>query len=95
MLSKLLENSALYINLVATPRKRYFYDEIDHTDKLIGIIGARGVGKTTYILNYLKSSSLSLSKKLYLSADNINLANSSLVDIAKEFTAKGGRTFSH
>jgi len=90
MLSKLLENSALYINLVQTPRKRYFYDEIDHTDKLIGIIGARGVGKTTYILNYLKSSSLSLSKKLYLSADNIDVANSSLVDIAKEFTAKGG-----
>jgi len=90
MLSKLLENSALYINLVQTPHKRYFYDEIDHTDKLIGIIGARGVGKTTYILNYLKNSSLSLSKKLYLSADNIDLANSSLVDIAKEFTSKGG-----
>jgi len=90
MLSKLLENSALYINLVSTPRKRYFYDEIDHQDKLIGIIGARGVGKTTYILNYLKSSPLSLSKKLYLSADNIDLSNASLIDIAKEFTSKGG-----
>ena len=90
MLNKLLENSALYINLVETPRKRYFYDEIDHADKLIGIIGARGVGKTTYILNYLKNSSLPLSKKLYLSADTIDMSNSSLVDIAKEFTAKGG-----
>jgi len=28
------------------PRKRYFYDEIDHIDKLIGIIGARGVGNS-------------------------------------------------
>ncbi|CAA6824393.1 MAG: ATPase component BioM of energizing module of biotin ECF transporter [uncultured Sulfurovum sp.] len=90
MLTKLLENSALYINLVETPRKRYFYDEIDHVDKLIGIIGARGVGKTTYILNYLKNNSLSLSKKFYLSADNIVLSNSSLLEIAKEFAAKGG-----
>jgi hypothetical protein len=90
MLNKLLENSALYINLVQAPRKRYFYDEIDHTDKLIGVIGARGVGKTTYILNYLKNSPTPLSKKLYLSADNIGLSNSSLVDIAKEFSAKGG-----
>jgi len=90
MLNKLLENSALYINLVQAPRKRYFYDEIDHTDKLIGIIGARGVGKTTYILDYLKNSPTPFSKKLYLSADNIGLSNSSLVEIAKEFSAKGG-----
>ena len=90
MLTKLLENSALYIHLVLTPRKRYFYDEIDHIDKLIGIIGARGVGKTTYILNYLKNSTLPIHKKLYISADSIALSNSSLVEIAKEFTARGG-----
>ena len=90
MLTKLLENSALYINIVETPRKRYFYDDIDHVDKLIGIIGARGVGKTTYILNYLKNNPLSLSKKFYLSADNIVLSNSSLIEIAKEFSSKGG-----
>jgi len=90
MLTKLLENSALYINLVETPRRRYFYDEIDHIDKLIGIIGARGVGKTTYILNYLKNNPLSLSKKIYISADNIVLSNASLLEIAKEFSAKGG-----
>jgi len=91
MLNKLLENSALYINLVQSPHNRYFYKDIDHTDKLIGIIGARGVGKTTYILNYLKNNPTPLVKKLYLSADNIELASSSLVEIAKEFSAKGGK----
>ena len=90
MLVKLLENSALYIDLAQSPHKRYFYEEIDHTDKLIGIIGARGVGKTTYILNYLKINALPFSKKLYLSADNIELSNVSLLEIAKEFAAKGG-----
>lgn len=47
MLSKFLENSALYIANVHALHTRYFYNHIDHNDKLIGIIGARGVGKTT------------------------------------------------
>ena len=52
MVSTLALNSALYLNNLSKVKKRYFYDKIDHNDKLIGIIGARGVGKTTYILNY-------------------------------------------
>ena len=93
MLSGLLEDSALYISIVEMSHRRYFYDEIDHTDKLIGIIGARGVGKTTYILNYLKSLDTSMQKKLYISADNIRLTDSSLLEIAKDFTAIGGEVF--
>ncbi len=93
MLSGLLEDSALYISTVEMSHQRYFYDEIDHTDKLIGIIGARGVGKTTYILNYLKSLDTSMQKKLYISADNIRLTDSSLLEIAKDFTAIGGEVF--
>ncbi|NPA50618.1 MAG: ATP-binding protein [Epsilonproteobacteria bacterium] len=90
MLSSLIADSALYLNNLSKVKKRYFYDKIDHSDKLIGIIGARGVGKTTYILNYLKNLELPLAKKLYFSADNINLYNSSILEIAKEFSAKGG-----
>jgi len=58
MLSSLALNSALYLNNLSKVKKRYFYDNIDHNDKLIGIIGARGVGKTTYILSYLKNFSV-------------------------------------
>jgi len=90
MLHSLLENSALYISTIEMPHRRYFYDQIDHADKLIGIIGARGVGKTTYILNYLKLLELPMKKKLYISADNISLSDTSLVEIAKDFTAIGG-----
>jgi predicted AAA+ superfamily ATPase len=91
MLSSLQENSTLYLNLIQIPPyKRYFYDQIDHNDKLIGLFGARGVGKTTYILNYLKNSKVSIGKKLYISADNIELYDTSLVEIAKNFSAIGG-----
>ncbi len=91
MLSTLLENSSIYISSVSIKHKRYFYDAIKTTDKLIGIVGARGVGKTTYILNYLKKLDLPINKKLYMSIDNIILSDTTLLDIAKEFSAKGGK----
>ncbi|MFK5881027.1 MAG: AAA family ATPase [Sulfurospirillum sp.] len=90
MIERLLENSVLYLNSLKSIHKRYFYETIEHKDKLIGIIGARGVGKTTYILNYLKSLDIALNKKLYISADSVELANISLLDIAKEFYKIGG-----
>jgi len=90
MLETLLENSALYIVSCEAKHRRYFYDRIDHDDRLIGIVGARGVGKTTYILDYIKNLPIELSKKLYLSADNILSTQSSLVEIAKAFSARGG-----
>jgi len=90
MLATLLENSAIYIGSSQITHERYFYDTIQKSDKLIGIVGARGVGKTTYILDYLSKLSLPIDKKFYMSVDNIMLANTTLLDIAKEFSAKGG-----
>jgi len=90
MIEKLLENSYLYLNSLSNVKKRYFYDEIDLNDKCIGIIGARGVGKTTFILNYLKNLDLSISKKLYISADSIEVTKTSLIEIAKKFESVGG-----
>ena len=90
MIAKLLDNSTLYLNTLSPVHKRYFYDTIDHRDKLIGIVGARGVGKTTYILHYLKNSPISIDKKLYVSADSVELSNMSLVELAKSFDKRGG-----
>ncbi len=90
MIDNLLENSALYLSSLKKPRRRYFYDLIDHDNKLIGIVGARGIGKTTYILNYLKKLKLPINKKLYISADSLIFSNHNLVDIAKEFHKFGG-----
>lgn len=43
--------------------KRYFYEKIDFNDKMIGIIGARGTGKTTATLQYLEQLDLPFEKK--------------------------------
>ena len=69
--------------------KRYFFDDIFNTNsKLIGIIGARGVGKTTALIQYLKDYPASIDKKLYISADFIMI--DSLFEVVKEFVKDGG-----
>ena len=70
--------------------KRYFYDVVDFNDKMVGIIGSRGIGKTTFILQYLKSLNIGRSKKLYFSADSIAFSNHSLYEIAETFARSGG-----
>ena len=68
--------------------KRYFHKSLNLDKKLVGIIGARGVGKTTYLIQYLKELDLPFSKKLYISADTINI--SSLFEVANTFYKEEG-----
>ena len=68
--------------------KRYFHRTIDLDKKLVGIVGARGVGKTTYLLQYLKELDLPFSKKLYISADIITIP--SLFEVANSFSKEEG-----
>ena len=90
MIEQLHKNFLQYLKNQHIVYKRYFWDSIDHNDKLIGIIGARGVGKTTYILQYLEALNIPLQKKLYFSADTIDVINYTLVEIAQEFASLGG-----
>ena len=87
-LQNLYEFSELYFSLPTPAFKRYLYEEIDFDAKMIGILGQRGVGKTTLIRQLAKDYDLPRSKMLYISADNIV---NGLLDIAKEFSAYGGK----
>ena len=53
-----------------TDFKRYLYDKVSWESRMIGIIGARGVGKTTMILQHIKEN-LDSKKALYVSADDM------------------------
>ena len=68
-------------------RKRYF-DFLNSNERLIGLIGSRGVGKTTVILQYLKSLKI---KSLYFTGDDLEFTNSKIYDLVDEFYALGGR----
>jgi predicted AAA+ superfamily ATPase len=91
ILDILLENSTRLITGCACDYKRYFAKSIDFEQKMVGIIGARGVGKTTAILQHFKEIKLPFNQKLYISADMIEIADMSLFEIAKLFELYGGK----
>jgi len=71
--------------------KRYFFNVVDFNEKLIGIVGARGIGKTTFLLQYLHSLDIEDDKKLYFSVDSIVTTGLKLFDIAEDFSNVGGK----
>ena len=72
-----------------TDFKRYLYDEVSWGSRMIGIIGARGVGKTTMILQHIKES-LDSKKALYVSADDMYFGENRLFDLADDFYKDAG-----
>lgn len=72
-----------------TDFKRYLYDEISWDSRMVGIIGARGVGKTTMILQHIKEH-LDSKKALYVSADDMYFSENKLLDLADNFYKNDG-----
>lgn len=69
---------------------RYLYSKIDWNERCIAIIGAKGVGKTTMILQHIKSSFANKDEALFASLDNTWFANHTIFDLADEFYMNGG-----
>jgi len=69
---------------------RFLIDEIHWDDRMIGISGARGSGKTTLILQHMKNSLPEGAEALYVSLDDIYFAVNPVVLFAEEFYRKGG-----
>lgn len=71
---------------------RSILSHINWKARLIGIRGARGIGKTTLLLQYIKLNlSNEINKTLYVSLDNVWFNNNSLVALADSFEKLGGR----
>jgi len=70
---------------------RSIMDEIEWNARLIGIKGARGVGKTTLLLQHIKKYHKHDETALYVSLDDIWFANHRLTELTDDFVKKGGR----
>lgn len=68
---------------------RYMADRIDWDSRLVGIVGPRGVGKSTMLLQRIKAHREN-GFWLYVSADHTYFANHSLVDLVDDFVKEGG-----
>ena len=87
-LDSLYEYSTVFLRRTPVSFKRYMFNRIDWNNRLIGITGPRGIGKSTMILQRMLQQKDQ--KTLYVSADHTFFSNHSLVDLADTFVKEGG-----
>ena len=90
-MENLFNKSIKKIEGIQFPFKRFLYDKINWDRRLIGLKGARGTGKTTILLQYIKENYGRSEEVLYVSLDDIYFAENKLIGLAAEFTKIGGR----
>lgn len=77
---------------VNAPVRRLLMDEINWDDRMIGIKGTRGVGKTTFLLQYAKENFGTRDRKcLYVNMNNFFFQGHGIADFAHEFYKQGGK----
>jgi len=92
MLENLRKLEKRILRELSSEYKRYLYHTIDFGSQMIGIVGARGVGKTTLLLQYLQTlkSEHESYKSLYFSYDYPTNVEIKLIELAEEFSKIGG-----
>ena len=85
----LLEQSERLVAATSTEYKRYLYNSVKWDSRLIGIKGARGTGKTTLLLQWIKELDLSADKAAYFSLDDLYFTVNSLKDTVTQFSKNG------
>ncbi len=78
------------LQFISLKTKRYLYHNINWENRLIFLLGQRGVGKTTLILQHIKQNYKNSSKVLYISVDNPYFKTISLYEFATMFESYGG-----
>ena len=68
---------------------RYLYNDVNWNARMVAITGARGVGKSTMVLQYVKTQ-ISDCKVLYISADHTFFTTHTLVEVADDFSKEAG-----
>ena len=91
LLESLKEYSSLFLSKKTPIYERDLLDKINSKNRIIGIVGAKGVGKTTLLLQYMKKQDLSNDEMLYISIDHPLMSATTILEIAKEFASYGGK----
>lgn len=91
-MDKLFQYSTSRIDSINTDFKRYLWNKIDWSNRLIAITGARGVGKTTLLLQYIKEKlDANPDEVIYVNLDDLYFSKNTIVDFANEFVKRGGK----
>lgn len=68
---------------------RYMFSKVSWDSRMFGIVGPRGIGKSTMILQYIKENRTE-KRMFYVTADHLYFASHTLVDLVDEFAKEGG-----
>jgi len=69
---------------------RYIYADFNIDDRLTGLIGPRGVGKTVLLLQYIKEEIKNIDEAIYVSVDNIYFSQNNLLDFVNDLYEVSG-----
>jgi uncharacterized protein len=89
-MEQLFQYSNQLISQVDTGFKRYMHSDINWQNRLIGLIGPRGVGKTTLVLQYINQN-LDIAQSLYVTTEDFYFATHTLTELANSFVKNGGK----
>ena len=89
-MDRLQKNFDLVLRSVPVGFYRYMYNRINWENRLLGLVGPRGVGKTTLVLQHALKE-LSRNETLYVTADDLYFSKHTLLDLADEFVRLGGK----
>lgn len=86
----LFDTFRILLDLTPMDYVRSFHDKINWKNRLIGLMGQKGVGKSTLLLQHIKKFD-NLDETLYVQADDMYFAGRGLFDLALDFFKRGGR----
>lgn len=90
-MNNLIENYLRKLNKLTSKFERSAYAFLEKENRLIGLKGARGIGKTTLLLQYARKQRNFKTEVLYASLDNFYFSSHRLYELANEFAKRGGK----
>ena len=90
MISQIIATHRRLLQATQTHHHRYIYSQFNINNRLTGLIGARGTGKTTLLLQFIKEKIKNQEEALYASLDNIHFSSQQLFDFITEIVEGEG-----
>lgn len=89
-MQNLIKSFRILLEITPMSFFRPFHETINWDNRLIGLLGPKGVGKSTLLLQHIRKS-LPIEETLYVQADDFYFTTHRLFDLAYDFFAQGGK----